>query len=122
MGESNITMKDKNGIELQVGQICKIYPYVTIQDRWERYRTVGNFYQSQAKKPYYVEIVPYEHKPGNSYTEKIKTSIPGMHGAWIHDYMLSRMEVVGTKETHGHLLFNQFEEQDFIIEECPFKM
>lgn len=117
-----LMMKDKNGIELQVGHICKMYPYVTLSDRLERYRKLGNFYKSQAKKPYYVEIVPYEKNAGDTYTGTMMTNIPGKHGAWIHDYMLARMEVVGTKETHGHLLFNQFEDQETIIEENPFEL
>lgn len=106
-------MKDRNGIELQVGHICKMYPYVTAADRWERYKKLGNFFLSQAKEPYYVEIIPYvKNNPGDTYNGTMMTNIPGKHGAWLHDYMLPRMEVVGTKETHGYLLYNQFPDQE----------
>lgn len=62
-------------------------------------------------KPYYVEVLFY-----NEYAKegeiKMTTNIPGEHECnmkvgnnW--EYHYPRMTIMGTKETHGHLLNNQ---------------
>lgn len=114
-------MKDRKGIELEVGHICKVYP-TKWMDRVKRYFHTGNMFLSQAQEPYYVEILPFE-KSGVGYP-KLMTNIPGKYGAWLHEdgWLLTRLEVVGTKDTHGHLLFNQFDDQELKIEEKPFEL
>ncbi len=61
--------------------------------------------RSHVKSPYYVEII----EVGKDY---IVTNIPGEHALEIEknnnwDYHIPRMEYVGTKSTHGHLLLDQ---------------
>lgn len=109
-------MKDRNGKELEAGHICKVHPTTSLKDRWNRYSHTGNFYASQVKHPYYVEII--EKVVAENYgelTTDLWTNIPGKHGAFINSYLLSKLEIVGTKDTHGHLLFNQFDDQKLEI-------
>ena len=61
--------------------------------------------RSHVKNPYFVEILKVKEN-------FIITNIPGHHSLKIEkgcnwDYHIPRMQYVGEKETHGHLILNQ---------------
>jgi len=89
-------MKDINGTELKAGQVCKVHPAI---------RENGS--NSFARSVFFCEIQPYIPNKGDCGFSELITSVPGKHGAWINEYLLSRLEVVGTIKTHGHLLNDQ---------------
>lgn len=81
--------KDKFNLEFKEGQIYKM----NVSTR------------SHVKAPYYVEII-------ETTSNFIVTNIPNMHSLKIEkginwDYHIPRMEYIGEKETHGHLILNQ---------------
>lgn len=83
-------IKDKNGKLLKVDQVCKLH-----------YES-----PSRCKVPYYVVLQPLD-KNYIGCTTGLQTFIPGKHSAALHEYWAHRLEVVGTLQTHGHLLHDQ---------------
>lgn len=84
-------MKDLNGTKLKVGQVCRVHPSKT----------------SICRKPYFVEIISKYKGIKRLLNREIMASIEGHHEAWINDYLLKRMEVVGSIKDHFGLLKNQ---------------
>jgi len=85
-------MFDCNGTLLQAGQVC------LMKHRGRPESLVG----------YHVGVEPIVMGPNDrAGLATLQTFIPGRHKSWLHHDWAGRLEVVGTMESHGHLLNDQ---------------
>lgn len=84
-----VEAKDVNGIVLKIDDVCE--------------------YVDNSGKLWYciVETVNPMYNFRQGFDTGLQTYIPEMWGVVIHQYWSHRLKIIGTKETHGHLLENQ---------------